>query len=533
MFIEYIIIVGLILFQFYIAWDLWGKIILYKSIFEHSPDVVQILVPLEVYNDGNVKLILSNKISPEESKIVELTILKNNSANKVFSTILYQINSYLIKNKGATIDFHLIKDTVDRNVEIIEEDINNRIPAPLYIGLAATMLGIIFGLFLVHFDSVDNALNAIQPLIDGVKIAMSASVLGLIITTVFSVKIFKDANYKVEEEKNTFLSQIQSELLPRMNRSNLPEVETLSNKLDLFARNTIGSISLLDNIVKTSSATVQREHELINDIRKLDVAKITSANVEVFSQLDGMMDSFKNFANYYNKLNSSITGTTELVNNLQRFIASTDNINVVLEGIKEIIEQGNEATSFFNNHIKSFSNYGDAVNEAVINADSKMSKAIAELGRLTEAQFNAFNESVANFDSKLSTAFNHSIEKFTLAMNEQVIRTEEAFEKGRPKFEKLEQLDKLDQLDSINQRLLHLEENLSIIFTKNSKDIISAIRKTKDSNTEVPDENEIIPNPKDPELSMFEIMSLFLKTGAYAVVVIYGVHALLHYFKLI
>lgn len=528
--LEYIIIGGLIIFQFYIAWNLWCKIILYKSIFKDLPDVVQIIVPLDLFNQGKVNLILANKFDPLESNIVELTILKNNSTNKVISTMLYQINSYLIKNNGATIDFHLIKDTVDRNVEIIEEDINNRIPAPLYIGLAATMLGIIFGLFLVDFNAGKDSLNAIQPLIDGVKIAMSASVLGLIITTVFSVKIFKDANYKVEEEKNFFLSQIQSDLLPRMNRSNLPEVETLSNKLDLFARNTIGSISILDNMVKTSSATVQREHELINDIRKLDVAKITNANIEVFSQLDIMMESFNNFANYYNKLNSSISGTTELVNNLQRFNASTDNINVVLEGIKEIIEQGKDATSFFNNHIKSFSNYGDAVNEAVINTDAKMSKAINELGRLTEAQFNAFNESVANFDSKLSTAFNHSIEKFTFAMNEQVVRTEEAFEKGRPNFEKL---DKLDELTQINQRLLSLEEKLTIVFNKNTKEIISALRKTKELSTEVTDETAIIVPSKDPEISKFKLLSSFLKTGAYAVVVIYGIHSLLHFFKLI
>lgn len=536
-FIEYIIIVGLILLQFYIARDLWGKIILYKSIFKDLPKVSQKVVPIKLYNEGNVNLILANKFDPIESDIVELTILKNYSTNKVLSTILYQVNSYLIKNKGATIDFHLIKDTIDRNVEIIEEDINNRIPAPLYIGLAATMLGIIFGLFLVDFEVKENALNAIQPLIDGVKIAMSASVIGLIITTVFSVKIFKDANFKVEEEKNFFLSQMQSELLPKMNRSNLPEVETLSNKLDLFARNTIGSISILDNIVKTSSATVEREHELINDIRKLDVAKITTANVEVFSQLDGMMVSFKNFANYYNKLNSSLTGTTELVNSLQQFIASSNNINTVLEGIKEIIEQSNDATSFFNNHIKSFSNYSDAVNEAVVNADSKMIKAINELGRLTEAQFNAFNESIATFDSKLSTAFNHSVDKFTLAMDEQILRTQEAFEIGRPKFEKLDQLDQLDklnQLENINNRLLQLEENLTKVFNKNSEKLISALKKTKDVHNN-DDDNIIEPISAQPDNdeSKFKIITSILQTAAYGVVVVYGMYKLLHYLKLL
>jgi hypothetical protein len=49
-----------------------------------------------------------------------------------------------------------------------------------------------------------------------------------------------------------------------------------------------------------------------------------------------------------------------------------------------------------------------------------------------------------------------------------LLRTEEAFEAGRPKFEKLDKLDKLDELGRINQRLLNLEENCRV-STKSSK----------------------------------------------------------------
>lgn len=527
MFLEYIIIGGLIIFQFFIAWNLWGKINLYKSIFKNLPNVEQKLVSLKLYNEGNIQSILTENTDPLESKVLDITILKNNSKNKVLGTILYQINSYLIKNNGATIDFHLIKDTVDRNIEIIEEDINNRIPAPLYIGLAATMLGIIFGLFLVNFDASDTALNAIQPLIDGVKIAMTASVLGLIITTVFSVKIFKDANFKVEEEKNYFLSQIQSDLLPRMNKSKMPEVEILSKKLDHFSRNTSGSITKLDTIVQATSFTVQREQQLIKDIKRLDITKMTTANIEVFNQLEEMMGSFNNFANYYNQLNSSMKSTSELLSNLERFVASTNNINTVLEGIKETIAQSNSATEFFNSHIQSFSKYGEAVDEAVINANSKMIKAISELGRLTEEQFNSFNEAVANFDAKLTSAFNHSIEKFTNAMNEQVIRSELVFENNRPKFEKL---NKLDHLEIIDKRLVSLEEKITKVFNSNSKEIIAALRETYSPNNQIINEKgKVLTKQKK---SIFNNVLTMLKTGAYIVIIIYGTHTFIQYFNL-
>ena len=45
-------------------------------------------------------------------KNMYLTFLNYNSKSKVLSTIVKYINVYLIKNKGASIDFHLINITI-------------------------------------------------------------------------------------------------------------------------------------------------------------------------------------------------------------------------------------------------------------------------------------------------------------------------------------------------------------------------------------------------------------------------------------
>lgn len=520
--IEAIVIVLIIGLQFFISYKLWIKIEKFRAIFNYDdlPLISQKSVSKRVFNSGNIDEILNYE---GEGKVIHLTYLEYNNKNRVLTIIVKYINVYLIKNKGATIDFHLIKDIVDKHTETSQNEIENRIPAPLYLGLAATMLGIIIGLFSVNFNNGD-ALNAIQPLINGVKWAMSASVIGLIITTIFSIKIYKDAQIEADEEKSEFLSKLQSELMPKMVTGKLPEVSILSDKLDVFARNTTGSISQLNNIVRTTSNTVEREQQLIKDIRKLDVSKITTANVEVFGQLDTMMDSFNNFANYYNQLNNSMTSTAELVNKLQHFIGTTENINLVLEEIKNNIKESNSVTTFFNNHIQSFSKYGEAVNEAVVNTDSKMSKAINDLGRLTEKQFNSFNEAVAGFDSKLSKAFNHSIEKFTDSMDKQVLRTEEAFEIGRPKFEKLE------KLESIDKRLGSMESKLSTVLNRNSQDIIKALQNSNISQGKVITKEKEI--PKDKKNKMLNKALLGLQIGTYIVIINYGLHRLLQYFEL-
>jgi len=534
--LEVIIIVSIILLQLNIARKLWYKIIQYKAIFDFEtlPKISQKLVSKSVFNTGDVAEILFFEDGVQGD--VSITYLEYTQKSKVLSTIVKYINVYLIKNKGASIDFHIIKDIVDKHTETIENQIENRIPAPLYLGLAATMIGIIIGLFSVSFEGGSNALDSIQPLINGVKWAMSASVIGLIITTFFSIKVYKDAQTEADEEKSEFLSKLQSELMPKMATGKMPEVAMLSDKLDFFARNTTGSIAQLDKIVSTTSNTVEREQQLIKDIRKLDVAKITKSNVAVFNQLDVMMDSFNNFASYYNQLNSSMTGTTELVKKLQQFVGTTENINSVLEGIKNNIETSNSATTFFNSHIQSFSRYGDAVNEAVISSESKMAKAINELGQLSLQQFNSFNEAVAGFDSKLSTAFTKSIEKFTEAMDAQVLRTEQAFENSRPKFEKLDHLDQLLQLSSIDKRIESLEKNISHSFNNSSRDIIAAIEKIsnfRDSSASGIT-SSITPIISEPaKQTVFDKISNILKIGTYATILCYGIHSLLLYFKLI
>lgn len=521
--IEFVIIISLIFMQIYIAIRLYFKILEYKSIFLKMPIISQKFIASELYDLGNVSDILKETELPENKRFTEITYLKNFSKNKAITNISTTINTYLIKNKGASIDFHILKDISDRYIEIVEEEINNRIPAPLYIGLAATMLGIILGLFAINFEvtgeSTSLALDAIKPLIDGVKVAMAASVTGLLITTVFSVSIFKNAKSTVEEGKNEFLSILQSELLPKMNRSKLPEVHILSGKLDDFSRNTSSVISKLDGIVKNSSDSVFREQKLISEIKSLDVTKIATVNIDVFNQLEGMMGSFQNFAKYYNQLDKSLLNTTELLKNLESFVSNTKNINIVLENIKDSINKSDKATDFFNSHIQSFSRYGDAVNEAVANTDSKMSKAIHELVELANKQFESYNEAISNYDSKLTIAFNKSIENFTLSMDEQVKRTEEAFNTSRPKFEKLNQLDKLDDIE---KRLISLESKLSEAINNGNNNIISALKNLSYSSLPSVQTDKI--EYQKEKLSFLQKLIIGLKVTTYLVVIFGGIY---------
>lgn len=70
---------------------------------------------------------------PTGDKMVEVNVLESDvNTNYVFNSILFSVNNYLIRNRGASSDFNLIKDIVERNTNAVEEDINlstNRSPS--------------------------------------------------------------------------------------------------------------------------------------------------------------------------------------------------------------------------------------------------------------------------------------------------------------------------------------------------------------------------------------------------------------------
>jgi hypothetical protein len=102
-------------------------------------------------------------------------------------TIIKSINDYLQSNKTVS-DFHLMKDIVDRNCDIKDEEISAQIPIPQYLGLIGTMIGITIGVFcllssggisaLLSANGLSNA-DGIEGLLGGVALAMITSIVGL------------------------------------------------------------------------------------------------------------------------------------------------------------------------------------------------------------------------------------------------------------------------------------------------------------------------------------------------------------------
>ena len=141
--------------------------------------------PEPIYSeDGNgFSDLFSEAEEDEYESMSEVSLINpNEKVNVIFDEILLAVNVYLLRNKGAATDFNLIKDVVERNLDMEEEDISLTVTVPLYLGLMGTMVGIVFGLINLFLVSDPNADFDIKAFLGGVSIAMFASFWGLFCT---------------------------------------------------------------------------------------------------------------------------------------------------------------------------------------------------------------------------------------------------------------------------------------------------------------------------------------------------------------
>lgn len=293
--------------------------------------------------------------------------------NDVFTSIKWSINKYLGSATGSVVDFQLLKDAVDRHCESVEEDISAQTPVPLYCGLAGTMAGVIVGLTPLIFSGAliyllngnipagetkeymdQMAASGINELLKGVAWAMTASIFGIILTTINSL-MFKKNKLVEEEGKNAFLAWMQSSLLPELPSDTSDALNRLVKNLNrfnsVFATNTEELKSTLNRV----NEVYKSQDKIIQAVKDMDVMKMAQANVRVLQELQKCTEQIGDLSAYLyavNEYTQTIKGFTD------RFDSESNRLHVL-----------EEIRNFFTRHkgeiAKNTADAGDALNEAL------------------------------------------------------------------------------------------------------------------------------------------------------------------------
>ena len=352
-YIEICLIIGVIIYQLYHTRIVLININILKTIFKVQIDVKNGYIEKENLNKKEKTIDDIVFFEDEESvqndsfsdnRIVKISIAET-SGSGIILRIKDDINNYLLNNYGASVNFSIIKDIIDREVDVKDEEISHAIPTPMYLGLAATMIGIIFGLFAMSTLNGEHFSKGIDALITGVKMAMFGSLTGLACTTILSSFFYKSAKRKVIEDKNRQISYLQAKLLPELIHAEDTGVSGLKASLDVFAREASKIVNNVNNATIQTSLNIAAQQDVLMKIEKLNVTKVSKTNIELFDRLEANLEAFNKFSEYLSLM-------SQISSNLKEFALKTSSIEKVAEQIGSTLNENNRLSKFLTFHFE-------------------------------------------------------------------------------------------------------------------------------------------------------------------------------------
>lgn len=369
---------------------------------------------------------------------VHLICLDNQTRNPLIIKVIDTINSYLLKNKGGVSDFNLMKDIVERNCDAIDEEINQQLPIPIYLGLMGTILGIILGLWSIHFDP-QNFMESVTDLIESVKLAMVCSFMGLLLTTILSAKSYRGAKAKLEEQKNELFTFIQIELLPRLTMDANSSIVAMQAHIEKFNHDFAENVTNFDGIMVRILSVFDDQVQLQEELKELDIKQLAALNTNTLAELRKSMTEFEKFNQYLNLMNSFVQKTAQITDSVNDQLRRTDDIKHVISSMEENIENNRLVMEKLQNFLQKVEAHNTLIT-ATASLDDTLTDAIDQLRKHVQEEINAI---------KVHTS------QASLDLNQLLLS-----EKGN--LEKLKNLDSLSNLQQLVQSVTAMKESYDL-----------------------------------------------------------------------
>ena len=258
--------------------------------------------------------------------------------------IIHRTNEYLCKNTGTSADLSVLRDISDNQKGALEDDIQNSLNVPLYLGLAGTFVGIITGLIGVDFNQIfgtTSNLDGLQHLLYGVVAAMFTSLLGLGFTVYNSAISYKNAVSKSNEGTEEYINFLRRELMPLLSNSMASSLNSLKGVLGHFVDKFGRNLDAYADSAELLNDNLEKQHLVLSEINKLSLTQTANKIAETFIQLKESADSLNVFRTYQKQLNSTIANVSGMVNQIQTIIG---NFNDFATGLSVVISNQNKTT---------------------------------------------------------------------------------------------------------------------------------------------------------------------------------------------
>lgn len=411
---------------------------------------------------------------------VHLISLDEKIQNPLTIKVVETINSYLLRNKGAVSDFNLIKDIVERNCDAVDEEINQQLPVPIYLGLMGTILGIILGLWSIHFDP-QNFMESVTELIESVKLAMGCSFMGLLLTTILSAWFYRGAKAKLEAQKNELYTFIQIELLPQLSQDANSTILTMQAHLEKFNKGFSENVASFDGIMSRILEVFDSQVQLNEQLKEMDISQVASLNKNTLAELRRSMTEFEKFNQYLNLMNSFVQKTAQVTDSVNDQLRRTDDIKNVVSSMEENIENNRLVMEKLQNFLQKVEAH-NAIVSATASLDDTLTEAIDQLKKHVQEEINAIQTHTSQASQDL----------------DQLMQSE----KGH--LDKLKKLDELGKLQQVVQSVNAMKDS----FDNQSNALSKQIGQLSQSISGMKNNNKITASIGLPPIALWIISGL-------------------------
>ena len=399
----------------------------------------------------------------------DLVVGIKGSGNKIFDDIKNSINGYLVGTQGTEVDFQLLKDSVDRHCDMIEDEINSQMPLPLYFGLAGTMGGAIVGLFALVWGEAILQLMAGDPgavgssvatnindLLWGVALAMIASAVGIILTSLNTI-YFKDKKLQEETEKNKFLAWMQSKVLAAVPSTVSQQMKALVSQLATFNRNFRSNTDAINTTLNKAKEVYNSQANVIEEYKAIDLEAIATGVSSIMRRLRSSTESLDNFTQYLNKVHEYYEQMQVFAERLDR---ESDRI-----GILQDIQK------FFHSHKA-------VIAEETADAHKNIQESIKAVQTSTEQQVNETYTALTEQSVKLKSAVDENNKQFRELCQDMRNKFKEQMDEMPEVAQSLKKLEDIpSQLDAVVLKITQSQEKLASDFLTAAQEIVNAVGK--------------------------------------------------------
>ncbi|MBE0573974.1 hypothetical protein IH575_03665 [Candidatus Dojkabacteria bacterium] len=405
-------------------------------------------------------------------------IYPEQNATDDFAELVENLNSYLKNTVEIGPDISVMKEMIDQQSNMMEENVSSTLFTPMYFGLMGTFTGIIFGVSgMALFGEFNNNFeHAVKYLLIGVGIAMFSSLIGLILSVINSFVNFQKAKLQFDKGKIRFTNFIQSELLPLNIKHDNSSIASLNYSIKNFNTSFNEKLNKLGNYLEKNMDNFKIQEALLDKFDKINLKQVTEANIKLLDNFSKSTDNLSLLNDSLNNVNAFVTESASLSNEanqlFSRFKNFEKNSEKIADEINNKIDLSNELLEFLKMHFSELQKYGQLTRNAVGSVDQIVGDAIEDLKTTIVEKQQVFRTSIGSIDENIVQALKELETHLESALSTLVKQTDEqsnfignAHEIAVKKYD-----EKLDEISkSINEKieLLHKIANEETIRLEN------------------------------------------------------------------